>query len=527
MLTMKKFNFYPFLLVPLVFIVIEYFFIKGMFPIYSAPPGFDADPAYQYLFNGLLILQKMAPVHIDHPGTTLQSIISVLILIKWTSLYLFQHINDGIVVSVGRNPESYLKFISLSILSLNSWSIFYLGTRLYQSTQNKYLSILGQITAVLYGVTISKAAYPAPDAIILFASITLLALISPKFFNRDQNLKEDIFSSPLFIGAICGFGLATKLTFLPMLLLIFLFNSPKKIFITFVYTFLSWLFFIFPIIKKTKQLFNWAFNLLTHSGHYGTGANEFFDFSTVLPRFNELFSSFPLVYIVLLFLFISLFFVFYVKNNNLNLSVPFILIFIVLIQTVLVIKHPGPHYMISVLCLTSIGLVWSLHLFNTLTSHLIFQRIFLFSAFALVLSLGTYSVRSSYLQLRDGRIEIDASMKTIQTELSRFNNPVIIAPYSCTLIDCALSFGLGYATGTDKILNSLFPNFYTFNIWGNSLFRFGQDWVSTDVIQSDLNNGRDVFLVTRHAFPQLDVFTYTPVFISNSQSLYRITGLSK
>ena len=57
------------LIVPLVVSIVGYFFLMAAFPLHSGSAGYDQDPAYAYLFNGLLILDGQAPHHIDHPGT--------------------------------------------------------------------------------------------------------------------------------------------------------------------------------------------------------------------------------------------------------------------------------------------------------------------------------------------------------------------------------------------------------------------------------------------------------------------------
>ena len=59
------------LIVPIVLFIIQYSFIQKIYPLYL-----DSDPAYQYLFNGLLILNGHSPYHIDHPGTPVQILIA-------------------------------------------------------------------------------------------------------------------------------------------------------------------------------------------------------------------------------------------------------------------------------------------------------------------------------------------------------------------------------------------------------------------------------------------------------------------
>jgi hypothetical protein len=41
------------------------------------------DPNYQYLLNGLAVLKGQVPGHTDHPGTPVQELGAVAILLKW------------------------------------------------------------------------------------------------------------------------------------------------------------------------------------------------------------------------------------------------------------------------------------------------------------------------------------------------------------------------------------------------------------------------------------------------------------
>jgi hypothetical protein len=45
--------------------------------------GYNSDPAYAYLLNSLNILNGVPPGHTDHPGTTVQLLGAVGILIRW------------------------------------------------------------------------------------------------------------------------------------------------------------------------------------------------------------------------------------------------------------------------------------------------------------------------------------------------------------------------------------------------------------------------------------------------------------
>ena len=60
-------NYLILLIIPILLFIVLGVLQRYLFPLNSGPIGYD--PAYAYLFNGLLILNGDIPQHIDHSGT--------------------------------------------------------------------------------------------------------------------------------------------------------------------------------------------------------------------------------------------------------------------------------------------------------------------------------------------------------------------------------------------------------------------------------------------------------------------------
>ena len=105
------------LCIPALIVAVGLAFMSRMFPIALNGGGFfGQDPAYQYLFAGVDILQGHAPAHTDHPGTPVQSLIALTILLVWSIWRLVGLSGQGIFESVLSSPELYMASVSVILL---------------------------------------------------------------------------------------------------------------------------------------------------------------------------------------------------------------------------------------------------------------------------------------------------------------------------------------------------------------------------------------------------------------------------
>ena len=165
------------LVVPITIFVIEYFFIQKIYPLYH-----DSDPAYQYLLNGLLILQGNTPYHIDHPGTPVQTLIAGVIYISWWFAKSFGLLGINLDISVGMYPEVYLQIVSYILVSLNCIASYILGIQLLKTTGRIGISLFVQATSIAFAVTFTRMSYPEPEALLILASMLLIASLAPSIF---------------------------------------------------------------------------------------------------------------------------------------------------------------------------------------------------------------------------------------------------------------------------------------------------------------------------------------------------------
>ena len=88
----------------------------------------------------------------------------------------------------------------------------------------------------------------------------------------NKNLTKSARWYMIALALVSGFGMATKLTFLPLLIipLFVLQKLRNKIGFLFL-TGISFILWTWPIIPQYKTLCEWYYRILTHTGYYGLG----------------------------------------------------------------------------------------------------------------------------------------------------------------------------------------------------------------------------------------------------------------
>jgi hypothetical protein len=524
------------LIVPFIIFVIEYFFIQQIYPLY-----YVSDPAYQYLFNGLLILNGHSPFHIDHPGTPVQILIAGVLYVSWSAATLLRLFQETLDISVGTRPERYLQIISYVLLLMNCTASYILGHRVFKSTLKIGLAFFVQASAVAFGVVFARMSYPEPESLLIFGSMLLIASLAPSIFKPLNQGQTTSAWGAILPGVICGFGVAVKLTFIPMLAMLLLLRSTKSIATSLSAALLSWFVCVSPMIPELPRFFNWINGIATHSGHYGSGASEFINLSEIVPRirlFTQLFDLWFVVAFCLLGTALGiLFWALYktIRGDNttgevrsiLKLSfTPTVLFLICIAQTIFVIKHPGERYMIPALIIEAVGIAWLLQRIPKLPrlEKLSTPGYWLLSFVGLTLMLnGAYG---SYRQVAAERKIFVADVSQIEVLVAQYDHPLLIGTYGCRLLKCALSFGLGYAPATHPEVGALLTDFFDFNIWAKKLVIKGRGFYELDLITQELNKKRPVLLVTNLPPEQLKSFNLKLIYTGPAQSLYHVTGLN-
>ncbi len=542
-----------FLIIPAGLCLLEFLILNQMFPLYSGPLEYDMDPAYQYLFNSVFILNGQTPFHIDHPGTPLQLLCAIIILIVWTVLSLLGATVDQISLSVAMSPELYLKAISSTLVLVNAWALYYLGVRVYRSTQSIGVSLFCQCVLFSTSILIFRIGYPSPESLLIFITVCLLGLLSPLIFNSNTtNSNKTDTASPVWAGVLCGLGVAIKLNFLPVLGLLLLFNRRKQLFISLSLVIVGWFIGILPIISKVPVLFDWVLNVATHSGVHGSGKKGIFVFTNFAWHSAEMYKTFTFFYVLIGFLififliqliFLTIFKIIrlVVPYKNIKIEdslilhwrgilesrVPFVFSLIFVAQTFVVLKHPGLYYMVPVLPIGFMGAAWLANQIFEMRIFSNFQKYCGLALFAVSVVWCATVADKTYISISEARYKQNEALAAVQKVLSQYPNAIVVSTYRSNLPLFSVMYGLAppWAPSLGPSLKSLFENFYIWDGGVKKLLRYDEPFISVETIKDDLRHGKTVLLSTPMLYPDLKIFILEPLVTGPIQELYKISGI--
>lgn len=519
MLIPNKYKTLALLIVPVLLAVVGLFFLKVAFPLHSGSPGYDQDPAYAYLFNGLLILEGYPPYHIDHPGTPLQLLFALTIFIRWGLTRVFGEGALNIVDSVINNPEAYLHDMAVLLLVLNLAALVFFGRRIAEATGKIYLGMFCQLSLLSFTVMAPKAAYPAPEALLIFCSLILLSLLAPQIFAPPQGKSGHTTVPNKLFGSIFALGLSVKITFAPMLILFALLPKGHGRRAAIATSLLIFLLLTSPALPNIDRFFLWIGGLISNSGIHGGGTAGFINFNDVPRNLYNLFVWFPLfgISVVLSFIVAAKM---ALKGDITSVRGPLILLVTAIAQTALVLKHPGAHYMVAVLPISLVLLAW-------LVTRTEPKNIYIKSAVLLLIStLVIHSVLITLTginKLAQQRVNMTAALIEINEKMSHYPNALIICSFRCALPQYALTMALIYSPQliSKKIIEKL-ENFYDYDIFQSTLISIGRAPQSLSVLTSVESSNQPILLITPTVYAGLDTLNLLNLVSQKAQSLYLV-----
>ena len=540
---------------PLTLLLVGVVLMTNMYPLHlNSNAGFGPDPSYQYLFSGVDILLGHSPVHTDHPGTPLQTLIAGIIATTWLGLRSLGITSVGLFDSVLILPEVFLCATSVFLLALTCLANFYLGRSIYKVTQNYWLALACQVAPLLYPIVIPNLVFPTPEALLISISLALLAVLAPVSITQAGTSEPFKRSAASWAGLLCGLGLATKLTFAPMLGLLLLLKKPKLIVNAFCWLVVAWLIGVLPIISRLAGMFGWFYSLLTHSGIHGAGGANVFDFVQVKMAIGWLIDQFSIFYITLTALFLLLILSALVKASKslwpmlnrhtqlarlirpswphkllvddiLTLSI-FLLVLIA--QTLMVAKHLGSTYMVPALSLPLLGIASILHQQNIVPVPYKLRLAISRLCLVVLLAIASFSTVKAIKTVSNTHQQGLQSHHSIQQAVKQFDNPLVLGAFNCNFLECALWFGMALVPEMELKTTPVMPNFYYFDIFSKKLHLPGKgelsDQQTAETIAALMGQTRPVLLISP-PFPHLDKLKLELILSTPVQNLYRVVGL--
>ncbi len=315
--------------------------------------SFYSDPEYVYLVKFLATAESKETLTTGHPGTTLQMLGAATVLIAHALDFSEK---DNLEFAVLKNPEFYLNTINAVLVILNAIVLFVVGLITFGLTKNIWPSLLLQFSPFFSNTFLCKGLISvSPETLFLFSSMFFVMILVKMIFSN--NLTKSMPWYVIYLAMICGFGIATKLTFSFLLIIPFIVLPKIRNKIVFLFlTIVCFLFWIGPIISQYKILCEWYYLVIAHSGYYGLGEREIINFTTYFRNIENIFLGNPLFCLIWLF---SIYFIFRFRKSLAD-KLPYKLLMAVAVTELTAVlitsKHGYDYYLLPVLSLSGFTL---------------------------------------------------------------------------------------------------------------------------------------------------------------------------
>jgi len=475
----------------LILLILPIFFFIGLQKYKEAVGeyylGRNYDPAYPYLISSLNLSQfKGYGVGlIAHPGTPVQELGAVVLLI----VNSLQPNKTDLVRDVFINPEFYLNKIFQSFLLLNSIAIFLLGITVYREMKRIVDAVFLQLTPfAFYSQDIYFQLTNVSVEPILVFTILLLIIAIIIYINKNRSERYSLFYSIVF-GVLCGLGMATKISFFPILVIPFLLIRHLKFKVLFILiSILSFFIFVFPAFSSENAdgFSVWVKDLLIHSGRYGTGTEDFVETSVYLQNVKTIFSKnliFSVSYISLLIVFVLQFFVKYKSsirsNKYFNLLCGTLIA--MTLQIFIVAKHFSLYYMIPSYMFSILGLFIINRIIISLYPNFFKiknKKTFYYTCISIVIIVfSVVQLRTMYKDRKYIANSRNEARKIIKSLEENYGNSIVVSTYECSSREFALFLG-SFFGGTQHraymaILKEMYPNSFYYNRWNDTFY---EEW---------------------------------------------------
>ena len=513
------------LLSPLLFLVIPILFVLAVAQLTKAKGPqwlpYSFENPYTYLFNSLLVVDGRPPVYIDHPGTTTEMFGGVVL--RTMSLKS----SGDLINSALHHPETQIKELHWALLifvALILWIVPWLTALALRSYVVGLLiqapSLFSQ-TLLFYGILFGSDLMVVPFSIATVCCCLLLLfpssvpekfelLFGIRFPSPTQNsprlLRLPVLLLPALTGLVCALGMATKLTFFPLILVSLLCCRSRKNLLAFAAAFIFGLALaLLPIYSQLWRLVNWAFDLGIHSGRYNTGAIGLPQASVYLPSLLNLVQLEPLIVIIpgvatIVLLAFSLFSKKRPSANKISWQIVLALFAIQLISLAVIAKEIGSHYLIPLFITTGLNLVFLFQACRSIDGSRL-RKIIGWITLVGLLGIGVKSfvedTPESCTDLRDKKVDL---LRLYRHAKEITKNDVRIDYFFSDSPEYPLCYANDRAGGAfGQLLESMYPNALFFDVF-NAKFQTFTKFLEPEVELQKYDHL--YFLGSRKTFPK-------------------------
>jgi hypothetical protein len=456
---------------------------------------------------------------------------AVVILIKYGVTCIFASAQP-LPREVLSNAEPYLRAINLTLICLISVSDFLAGLLIYAKQKSLLNAGVFQLTPFLSTTLLESSWRVAPEPLQIVTAICIAMLLIPMVTNEEYCVSTTARS--IMLGALIGFGIATKVTFFPFILLILLCGNPKKKICAFASCICSTLFFTLPILPYYERSGKWFLRLALRNGPYGRGQVGIPEMGLFWSNLQSLFWREPYFLAFVGSLLVLLFLIILGRTGKAEFisgkkyrRLIFVFSSIIALQLLITLKHYRIHYMtpsfstLGFVCFTAISVVDK----NVLSERRVNAIKFILSIL-LVACVATSIMRSvdSAQSLKNSWIEAEEIEDLIS---SSYGDYTLVGFYRSSSIPYALAFGNDFSCKyCGDILADIYPKMSFYHIWGQSFYDYTREFEPHEIYRN-LKDGKRILMQGTYSLEEWGMLDQHPFLemetvYSGSESLYEI-----
>lgn len=456
----------------------------------------SVDPDYVYFSNGLGVsIGSFNTGNIFHPGSPLQYFVAIVFRL----VYLLRSPAVPYLEDVFANPDLYMSVVSLCITGLISLLLLAAGYLVQRTTKSTLYGLLVQTSVFVPIIWYDLNGRVTQEVFQAFSALALMVVVIYYYRN---NKPANTTASMLLFAFIMAFGLSTKVTFVPLMLIpLFIIENWKKKVLFSALTILIFLAISISVLFQIGVFWDWMKNIFLHSGDYGAGSTDVIDFNlfkTNLTDFVRL-ESWYFKIIFVSFLSLLLYLGIYRKKADRRLVLySSSVILAILVQLIIVSKHFAHRNFVPSLLLLPLVVFFTLEILKKLSAN----KIYTLSLQLVLAAFLLMTVRNQFLWLP---IKSDAMESDIRArkETQRYtavfdpNSIKIITSqsYGCPFKEYALMYSTAWSANKLKpkyaeVLGKLYPFTYQHTTWDDRFQYWGEKFDAQKIIDS----GKSVYL---------------------------------
>ena len=435
--------------------------------------GANLDPEYAYLMTFVNILHRTPSGMMLHPGTTLNMYGSGIIWGGYRAR-LLAGATESLQRDVLGNAEVYLDYVCMALVSMAAISCLLSGILVLASGRKWSQALLIQSTPVFFAACLVALSKTVPENMLVSIGLLLAGWLCVMV------CPDRLTSKPWHagvLGLLIGFGVATKVTALSWLGLLWIVPSLAGLGVALGGVALAFCLGTLPIWPQYLDLAGWLGRSVTHAGKYDTGDVGVPALADMASNFVDALRAEP-VFIVLACMLIGLSVVFVLKylcgsksdSHRAKMRVSLAFGTTVLLQLVLVTKQFEAHYLVPAMMLVPVGLL------------LLFSRrrpvvgANCFSNPRIVISLATIVVGLALLRLsawaRDVDVKLKASHEIDRIISEQYPDCQVISYYRASG-RYALAFGAEWTQWLHaESLSEMYPSAIFYDMWRDRFYGY-------------------------------------------------------